>query len=121
MNKPIIGAIAAVLALCASTAPVTAKTRTVAPASPKPTHIVETAEGFIIQERHFAALASDLVPASIRVGASVRIDAAMNGIFSGSPCPSSIRLLVGTHLLLIVQSSLVLWSAPDLGGNQALI
>lgn len=45
----------------------------------------------------------------------------MNGIFSTSPCPSSIRLLVGTHLLLIVQSSLVLWSAPDLGGNQALI
>lgn len=45
----------------------------------------------------------------------------MNGIFSTSPCPSSIRLLVGTHLLLIVQSSLVLWSAPDLGGNRALI
>lgn len=45
----------------------------------------------------------------------------MNGIFSGAPCPSSIRLLVGTHLLLIVQSGLVLWSAPDLGGNQALI
>lgn len=45
----------------------------------------------------------------------------MNGIFSTSPCPSSIRLLVGTHLLLIVQSGLVLWSAPDLGGNQALI
>ena len=45
----------------------------------------------------------------------------MNGIFSGTPCPSSIRLLVGTPLLLIVQSSLVLWSAPDLGGNQALI
>ena len=45
----------------------------------------------------------------------------MNGIFSGAPCPSSIRLLVGTHLLLILQSSLVLWSAPDLGGSQALI
>ncbi|ALR21347.1 MULTISPECIES: hypothetical protein [Sphingomonadales] len=45
----------------------------------------------------------------------------MNGIFSGAPCPSSIRLLVGTHLLLILQSSLVLWSAPDLGGGQALI
>lgn len=45
----------------------------------------------------------------------------MNGIFSASPCPSSIRLLIGTHLLLIVQSGLVLWSAPDLGGNQALI
>ena len=29
----------------------------------------------------------------------------MNGIFSGAPCPSSIRLLVGTHLLLILQSS----------------
>ena len=45
----------------------------------------------------------------------------MNGIFSASPCPSSIRLLVGTHLLMILQSSLVLWSAPDLGGSQALI
>ncbi|MGI9377305.1 MAG: hypothetical protein ACR2PC_14635 [Tsuneonella suprasediminis] len=45
----------------------------------------------------------------------------MNGIFSTAPCPSSIRLLVGTHLLLIVQSGLVLWSAPDLGGNQALV
>lgn len=45
----------------------------------------------------------------------------MNGIFSAAPCPSSIRLLVGTHLLLIVQSGLVLWSAPDLGGNQVLI
>ncbi|AEG48564.1 MULTISPECIES: hypothetical protein [Sphingomonadaceae] len=45
----------------------------------------------------------------------------MNGIFSGAPCPSSIRLLVGTHLLMILQSSLVLWSAPDLGGSQALI
>ena len=45
----------------------------------------------------------------------------MNGIFSGAPCPSSIRLLVGTHLVMILQSSLVLWSAPDLGGSQALI
>jgi hypothetical protein len=45
----------------------------------------------------------------------------MNGIFSGSPCQSSIRLLVGTHLLLMVQSGLVMWSAPDLGGNQVLI
>ncbi len=45
----------------------------------------------------------------------------MNGIFSGSPCQSSIRLLVGTHLLLIVQSALMLWSSPDLGGSQILI
>ncbi|MCG2841311.1 hypothetical protein L6Q21_09990 [Sandaracinobacter sp. RS1-74] len=45
----------------------------------------------------------------------------MNGIFSAVPCQSSIRLLVGTHLLLLVQSSLLLWSAPDLGGNQALV
>lgn len=45
----------------------------------------------------------------------------MNGIFSGTPCQSAIRLMVGTHLLLLVQSSLVLWSSPDLGGNQALI
>jgi cytochrome bd-type quinol oxidase subunit 1 len=45
----------------------------------------------------------------------------MNGIFSGSPCSASIRLMVGTHLLLLVQSALVLWSAPDLGGNQPLV
>jgi hypothetical protein len=45
----------------------------------------------------------------------------MNGIFTRRPCQSSIRLLVGTHLLLLVQSSLVLWSAPDLGASQVLI
>ena len=45
----------------------------------------------------------------------------MNGIFSSKPCQSAIRLMVGTHLLLLVQSALVLWSAPDLGGNQALV
>lgn len=45
----------------------------------------------------------------------------MNGICSSKPCQSSIRLMVGTHLLLLVQSSLVLWSSPDLGGNQVLI
>lgn len=45
----------------------------------------------------------------------------MNGIFSSAPCQSSVRLLVGTHLLLVLQSGLLLWSAPDLGGNQSLI
>jgi hypothetical protein len=29
--------------------------------------------------------------------------------------------MVGTHLLLLVQSALVLWSSPDLGGNQPLV
>ena len=45
----------------------------------------------------------------------------MNGIFSQAPCPSSIRLLVGTHLLLLVQAGLVLWSAPVAGVMQALV
>ena len=45
----------------------------------------------------------------------------MNGIFSNAPCPSSIRLLVGTHMLLLVQAGLVLWSAPVPGEMQALV
>ncbi|WP_298673216.1 hypothetical protein [uncultured Sphingomonas sp.] len=45
----------------------------------------------------------------------------MNGIFSRQPCQSSIRLLVGTHLLLLVQSTLVLRGAPDLGASQMVI
>lgn len=77
MNKPIIGAIAAVLALCASAAPVVAKTRTVIPAPPKPTRIIETPDGFVIQECTGVAMAGNLVPAPVRVGASVRIDAAI--------------------------------------------
>ena len=34
----------------------------------------------------------------------------MNGIFSAAPCQSSIRLLVGTHLILLVQAFLLIWS-----------
>ena len=45
----------------------------------------------------------------------------MNGIFSNAPCSSSIRLLVGTHVLLLVQAGLVLWSAPVPGAMQALV
>lgn len=36
----------------------------------------------------------------------------MRGIFSSAPGPSAIRLMVGTHLLLLIQAALVLWSAP---------
>lgn len=35
----------------------------------------------------------------------------MRGILSNAPGPSAIRLMVGTHLLLLVQAALVLWSA----------
>lgn len=45
----------------------------------------------------------------------------MNGIFSATPCQSSIRLLVGTHLLLLVQSALVIWSASVPGEMHALV
>ncbi len=38
----------------------------------------------------------------------------MRGIFSSQPGQSAIRLLVGTHLLLLVQAGLVLWSAPHI-------
>jgi hypothetical protein len=38
----------------------------------------------------------------------------MRGILSGAPGPSAIRLMVGTHLLLLIQAALVLWSAPHL-------
>lgn len=38
----------------------------------------------------------------------------MRGIFSTAPGPSAIRLLVGTHLLLLIQAGLVLWSAHEL-------
>ena len=36
----------------------------------------------------------------------------MRGILSAAPGPSAIRLMVGTHLLLMIQAALVLWSAP---------
>lgn len=39
----------------------------------------------------------------------------MNGIMSSSPAASGIRLLVGSHLLLLVQAGLVLRSAAPLG------
>lgn len=38
----------------------------------------------------------------------------MRGILSGAPGPSAIRLMVGTHLLLLIQAALVLWSAPQI-------
>lgn len=36
----------------------------------------------------------------------------MRGILSAAPGPSAIRLMVGTHLLLLIQAALVLWSSP---------
>jgi hypothetical protein len=45
----------------------------------------------------------------------------MNGLFSAAPCASSIRLLAGAHLLLLVQSVLVLWSAPLTGAGKVLV
>lgn len=38
----------------------------------------------------------------------------MRGLLSATPGPSAIRLMVGTHLLLLIQAALVLWSAPYL-------
>jgi peptidoglycan/LPS O-acetylase OafA/YrhL len=40
------------------------------------------------------------------------MEAEMRGILSAVPGPSAIRLMVGTHLLLLIQAALVLWSAP---------
>lgn len=37
----------------------------------------------------------------------------MRGLLSAAPGPSAIRLVLGTHLLLLVQAALVLWSAPQ--------
>ena len=34
----------------------------------------------------------------------------MNGIFSPRPCQTAIRLMVGTHLLLIIEAGLLAWS-----------
>lgn len=38
----------------------------------------------------------------------------MRGILSAAPGPSAIRLMLGTHLLLLIQAALVLWSVPHL-------
>lgn len=38
----------------------------------------------------------------------------MRGLLSATPGPSAIRLMFGTHLLLLIQAALVLWSAPHL-------
>lgn len=38
----------------------------------------------------------------------------MRGLLSAAPGPSAIRLLVGTHLLLLIQAALMLWSAPQI-------
>lgn len=77
MKKPITGAIAAALALCASAAPVFAKSRTVDAPSPKPRQITETPEGFVIRERDATVRVSIAAPISIPVGAGVHFDAAL--------------------------------------------
>lgn len=38
----------------------------------------------------------------------------MNGLLSSTPSPTSIRVLVGTHLLLLVQAALVFQTADVL-------
>ncbi|MFM5929824.1 MAG: hypothetical protein ACKOPQ_02840 [Novosphingobium sp.] len=38
----------------------------------------------------------------------------MRGILSAAPGPSAIRVLVGTHLLLLIQAVLVAWSAAEI-------
>jgi uncharacterized membrane protein len=38
----------------------------------------------------------------------------MRGLFSARPGQAAIRLLIGTHLLLLVQAGLVLWTAPEI-------
>ena len=45
----------------------------------------------------------------------------MNGIFSQAPCQSSIRLLIGTHILLLVQAALVFWARPGDGQVRGLV
>lgn len=37
--------------------------------------------------------------------------AVMNGIFSPRPCQTAIRLMIGTHLLLIIEAGCLAWSA----------
>ena len=38
----------------------------------------------------------------------------MRGILSAAPGPSAIRVLVGTHILLLIQAALVAWSATEI-------
>lgn len=45
----------------------------------------------------------------------------MRGILSTSPAPSAIRLLVGSHLLLLIQAWLVLRSRPPLDAMLAAL
>lgn len=45
----------------------------------------------------------------------------MRGLFSAAPGPSAIRLMVGTHLLLLIQASVVLWSVPGLPALRVLV
>jgi len=45
----------------------------------------------------------------------------MRGIFSSSPSQMAIRVLVGTHLLLLVQAIVVLASEPHLDWQLTLI
>ena len=42
------------------------------------------------------------------------VGAAMRGLLSAAPSPSAIRLILGTHLLLVVQAGVILWSAQGL-------
>lgn len=77
MDKPIFGAIAVASALCAASNPVFAKERAVAPQPLRQSQIVDTAQGFVIQERSAEAAAPQVVPASFRVGASVQFDASL--------------------------------------------
>ena len=77
MNKPIIGAIAAACALCAAAAPVAAKTRAIVAPPPKPRQIVETANGFVINERVAAEVTVKPALVAIPIGASVRLDASL--------------------------------------------
>lgn len=37
----------------------------------------------------------------------------MRGLLSTTPGPSAIRLMLGTHLLLLIQAALVLWAEPE--------
>lgn len=38
----------------------------------------------------------------------------MRGILSAAPGPLATRLMIGTQMLLLIQTALVLWSAPHL-------
>ncbi|MGA1809356.1 hypothetical protein VHN57_10265 [Sphingobium sp. WW5] len=45
----------------------------------------------------------------------------MNGIFSSAPCQSSIRLVVGTQLLLLVQAGIIIWARPAANDIRGLV